>query len=218
MGEAARSEDGEAGRVIRKVLVVGIVALAAAGSAGAKSAPPRFGFIPQRVFQGKQASISVLAPRAGVPCTLAVAYANGAKQDGLASVVADSGRAQWTWTLPLTAPVGPAVASVSCGGSARITRRFTVVGGTVLPSKLEVAAQGWSQRPDTFGSGSSVSYGVQLRDPTAKRDATGVTVQVNFLDAAGTVLGTASSNIPTIGASTMFNPSWSSAAVVRANP
>jgi hypothetical protein len=115
------------------------------------------------------------------------------------------GRAQWTWNLPLAAPVGPAVASVSCGGSARISRRFTVVGGTVLPSKLSIAAQGFSQRPDSFGAGSSVSYGVQLQDPAATKDAKDVSVQVNFLDGAGTVLGTAATKIPLIGASSTFN-------------
>jgi hypothetical protein len=48
------------------------------------------------------------------------------KTRGLGTTMAAIGRAQWTWSLPLTAPVGPAVASVSCGGSARISRRFTV--------------------------------------------------------------------------------------------
>jgi hypothetical protein len=178
--------------------------LAAAGGADAKSAPPRFAFLPERVFQGKPASITVTTS-AGRRCTLAVTYANGAKQDGLGSTLAAIGRAQWTWSLPLTAPVGPAVASVSCGGSARISRRFTVVGGTVLPSKLEVVAQGWSQRPDGFGSRSSISYGIQLRDPSPTKDAQNVTVQVNFLDGAGTVMATATTRVGQIGASSIFN-------------
>ena len=186
------------------VVAVAIGALGAAGGAGAKSAPPRFAFIPERAFQGKPASITVLAP-AGVHCTLAVRYANGANQDGLGSTMAAIGRAQWTWSLPLTAPVGPAVASVSCGGSARISQRFTVVGGTVLPSKLQIVAQGFSQRPDSFGGGSTISYGMQLRDPTAAKDAQNVTVLVNFLDGSGTVLQTASSTVAQIAASSTFN-------------
>jgi len=191
------------GRGMSVVAAVGL-ALAVSGSAGAKSAPPRFAFLPDRAYQGKPASITVLAP-AGVHCSLAVTYANGAKQDGLGNIATAIGRAQWIWSLPLTVPVGPAVASVSCGGSARISRRFIVVGGTVLPSKLSIVAQGFSQRPDSFGPGSTVSYGVQLRDPTATKDAKDVTAQVNFLDRDGTVLGTAATKIPLVGASSTFN-------------
>jgi hypothetical protein len=186
------------------VVAVGFVALGAVGGAAAKSAPPRFELMPERAFQGKPTSITVLAP-AGVHCTLAVRYAGGAKQDGLATTTAAIGRAQWTWSLPLTAPVGPAVASVSCGGSARISQRFTVVGGTVLPSKLQVVAQGFSQRPDAFGGGSTLSYGVQLRDPNAAKDAQSVTVLVNFLDGSGSVLQTATSTVGQIAASSTFN-------------
>ena len=207
VGEAGRRL-GEAGCVIkaRGISVVAAVglALAAPGGAGAKSAPPRFAFLPSHAYQGKAASITVLAP-ARAQCSLAVTYANGAKQYGLGSVATAIGRAQWSWSLPLTAPVGPAVASVSCGGSARISRRFTVVGGTVLPSKLRVVAQGFSQRPDAFGGGSTVSYGVQLRDPSSTKDAQRVTVLVNFLDDSGTVLQTATSTISQIGASSTFN-------------
>jgi hypothetical protein len=191
------------GRGISVIAAVGL-ALAVSGAAGAKSTPPRFAFLPERVFQGKPASIAVLAPT-GTNCTLSVRYANGAKEDGLGSVAVAIGRAQWTWNLPLTAPVGPAVASVSCGGSARISHRFTVVGGTVLPSKLSIVAQGWSQRPDAYGSGSSVSYGMQLRDPSSAKDAQNVTVLVNFLDGSGTVMQTATTTIALIGASSTFN-------------
>lgn len=198
----------EAGSVmsVRSLAILSVAALAlgVAGVAGAKSAPPRFAFLPERVYQGKPASISVTAA-AGLHCTLAVTYANGAKQEGLGTTMAAIGRAQWTWSLPLTTPVGPAVASVSCGGSARLSRRFIVVGGTVLPSKLQVVAQGFSQRADAFGGGSTVSYGIQLRDPSSTKDAQNVTVLVNFLDGAGTVMQTATTKVPQIGASSVFN-------------
>jgi hypothetical protein len=165
----------------------------------------RFGFVPQRAFQGKQASIAIHVTPANVRCALAVRYADGTLQGGFEPALAVGGRAAWSWQLPLAVPAGPATAFVSCAGSARIARRFVVVGGTALPSKLHVLAQGWSQRPDRFGSGSTVSYGVQLRDPSAKRDAQNVTVLVNFLDGAGVVLGTSTTNIAAIGASSTYN-------------
>jgi len=92
------------GRGLAVVALALAGALGAAGGAGAGSAPPRFAFFPEHAYQGKPASIVVLAQRSGVDCTLAVTYANGAKQDGLGNSVATAiGRAQWTWKLPLTA-------------------------------------------------------------------------------------------------------------------
>lgn len=195
------------GRKGLAALAVAVVAtLGAAQSAVARSGPKvRFAFVPQRAYQGKPASVTVRAKPAGVRCTLGVKYSNGSPQSGLGRVRAVAGRAQWTWDLALSAPVGPAVASVSCGGSGHITRRFTVVGGTARPSKLVVVTQGWSQRPDRVGPGSNVSYGVQLSDPSETRDAQGVVVLVNFLDASGTVLQSATTNVAAIGASSIFN-------------
>jgi hypothetical protein len=85
VGQAGRRSLAEAGRMI---------------NARGFCAP-----LPERVYQGKPASITVTT--AAGPMTAAAS------------------RAQWTRSLPLTTPVGPAVASVSCGGSAQISRRFT---------------------------------------------------------------------------------------------
>jgi hypothetical protein len=193
--------------VVAAALVVALVATlsAAQGAVARTRVTLRFAFVPQQTYQGKSASITVLVKPAGVRCGLGVKYSNGASQAGLGRVRAALGRAQWTWDLALTAPVGPAVASVSCAGSHAIRRRFTVVGGTVRPSKLEIVTSGWSQRPDRVGPGSNVSYGVQLNNPSDAKDAQGVTALVNFLDGAGTVLQSATTQIPAVGESSIFN-------------
>ncbi len=80
-----------------------------------------------------------------------------------------------------------------------------MVGGTVQHSKLVITAQGFSQRPDPFGSGSSVSYGIVLDNPSSSADAQSVSVLVNFLDASDHVLQTSTTNVPAIAAATSFN-------------
>ena len=80
-----------------------------------------------------------------------------------------------------------------------------MVGGNVRRSKLSIANSGYSQRPDRYGPGSSVSYGVVLDNPSDTEDAQNVSVQVNFLDAANHTLQTATNRIGAIRAGSTFN-------------
>jgi hypothetical protein len=64
---------------------------------------------------------------------------------------------------------------------------------------------GYSQRPDRYGPGSSVSYGVQLDNPSDKEDAQNVSVQVNFLDSTNHTLQTATTRIGSVRAASTFN-------------
>ena len=63
----------------------------AAGSLDAGSSL-RFGFVPQRAFQGQPASLSVVVRPTGVRCAASVRYADASLQR-LPSVVARAGRA-----------------------------------------------------------------------------------------------------------------------------
>lgn len=192
----------------RRGLIVVAVALAAiaAGSASAASQwTLRFSFVPQRAYQGQPAAVSVLVKPSSARCSLSVKYVDGSLQNGLGMLRASSGRAAWNWKLAQAAPAGPARAAVACGRSGSLSRVFTVVGGTVRHSKLSIVKTGYSQRPDRFGQGSSVSYGVVLDNPSNTEDALSVSVQVNFLDSANHTLQSASNRIGVVRAGSTFN-------------
>ena len=186
-------------------------ALAGAGAVGAASTwTLRFSYTPTRAYQGLPVALSVLVKPTGTTCTLAVRYADGSRQPGLHPIHAGQGTAAWTWQLGQFAPAGSARATVACGRSGTLTSRFTVVGSTVVGrtvshSKLKIADQGFSQRPDSYDAGSSVSYGVVLHNPSPSADAQNVSVLVNFVDATDHVLQSATTNVPVIGAASSFN-------------
>jgi hypothetical protein len=181
-------------------------ALAVSGAAGATSAwTLRFSFVPSRTYQGLPTAVSILVKPSSVRCSIVVRYSNGTTQPGLNPVVSVNGGAQWKWTLGQFAPAGPAHVKVACGRSGTLSQRFTVVGGTVARSKLAVVKTGYSQRPDSYGSGSSVSYGVVLNNPSAADDAQGVTVLVNFVDGTDHVLQTSTATVSAIAAGSTYN-------------
>jgi hypothetical protein len=184
--------------------VLALVALLAPGAAFAASGDAsaqgvRF-VSAGRAYQGKPYSVRIAA-KAGASCTLSVRYADGAAQSGLGSKQATSGSATWTWTLPAVAAPGPARLGARCGaGSAK--RTITVV-GTLIPPKISVVKSGWSVRQRTIGS--SVSYGVVLKNQSPNADALNVSVQVNFKLADNKLIGTATQPIAAIGAGSTYN-------------
>jgi hypothetical protein len=192
------------GAVAALVAIAG--SLAAASPGGATSAwTLRFSFMPMRVYQGLPTAVSVLVKPAGTRCAIRVRYADGSSQPGLGPIRATQGQAAWKWTMGQFAPAGVAKATVSCGRSGTVSGTFTVVGGTVSQSKLTISAQGFSQRPDQYGGGSSISYGVVLDNPSNSEDAQNVTVLVNFLDASDHVLQTSTARVPAISAASSFD-------------
>src|SRR3954452_3738983 len=184
-----------------------LVAILAGSAAAAQNTwTVRFSFVPQRVYQGQPAAISALVKPANAKCSLLVRYLDGTPETGITASRAAGGRMDWKWDVGPAAPAGTAKATVHCNfRSVNVSRQFTVVGGTVLHSKLAVVNSGYSQRPDRFGPGSSVSYGVLLDNPSDNQDAQGVVVQVNFLDATNHTLQTATTRLGGIGAATTFN-------------
>ena len=119
----------------------------------------------------------------------------GRRTPGRARSPRDGGIAPMELERGETTAIGPARATVSCGRSGALTRTITVVGGTVQHSKLKITNQGFSQRNSTFGSSSTVSYGIVLQNPSPSEDAKDVTVLVNFLDGTGRVLESATTDV-----------------------
>jgi hypothetical protein len=158
----------------------------------------RVSFASQRVVQGNDASMSVLVSPSGVRCGIAVRYANGAKQKGLAAQTATNGRATWRWQVGLATATGRARATVSCGRAGKVSRRFMVIGQVISP-KITVLKKGFSIRAKPYG-GTGVSYGLLLGNDSQQFDATNVYVLVNFVMADNHALGTATTTVNAIQA------------------
>jgi hypothetical protein len=180
----------------RLILIAAATAAAVgafAGSANGRLTGVTFVAGNSRVVQGNEATVSVRVSPANARCSLAVHYKSGAKQKGLPSVRASSGRASWTWKVPRLVQPGPARATASCVGAGRASKTFTVI-GQVIPPKIQVVKSGWSVRNYPYG-GSGVSYGVILANESKKRDALEVKVLVNFVMPDNRLIGSATVRI-----------------------
>ena len=175
-----------------------VLALAVLAPAAASATRPRFA-LPPTATQGELLTVRV-AVASGSRCFLTVKYADGAGESP-AAAVSRSGHAQWRWRVAPTAALGKARATVTCGRAGSSTASFTVVGKLIAP-KIVVEKQGFSQKSDFIGS--SVSYGVILRNPSPQQDALDTFVLVNFIDGTNQAVGSASTTIPFIGAGSTY--------------
>ncbi len=179
--------------------VVVCAAALAVPAAAAGTPPLHFSAVPDRAVAGRSVSVEVAAP-AGTRCALSVRYRNGEAQSGLEPVLALKGRASWTWVLADTTAAGAARITATCG-RARISRTIVVV-GSLVPPRITVEKSGFSIRPK-FG-GTTVSWGLVLRNSSPNADALDVYVLVNFLLADDRALGTKTQSIGGIRAGQVF--------------
>jgi hypothetical protein len=216
-GAADGSEENQGGTVsttrnlevpvhARFALLAALVALAVpAAAAPAPDAAEsfRFGTAPQRVIKGQTAAITVVVRPTGVFCAAAVRYADASVQR-LARVRARNGKATWRFKVPAGAKPGSAAANVACGKAGKGMRRFIVAAppAAPAPAKVTVRASGFSQR--VRGTSRSVSYGIELANPSPEIDALDVTVLVNFIDPTGRVVDTDTSRVAAVGAATVY--------------
>ncbi|HUQ21618.1 MAG TPA: hypothetical protein VM049_01240 [Gaiellaceae bacterium] len=161
----------------------------------------RFGFVPQKAFQGQPASLSVVVRPTGVRCSAAIRYAD-ASLVRLPTVVARAGKASWKWTIPAKVRIGAASANVACGTAGHASRSFAVVGPPSAPAKVLVRKSGFSQR--VRATTREVSYGIVLSNPSPENDALDVSVLVNFVDSTNRVVATATNKISAVGAGTEY--------------
>lgn len=181
-----------------------LVVVPAASAAPEAGRGVRFAFLPTKAFQAKPVTVRVAVRPLAARCTLAVRYADGSHQRGLAPTRARRGVASWRWTVPVTADAGPATVSASCRGAGRVTRRLVVVGGTELPPsvRLVVERQGWTQRNMRIGS--HVSYGIVFANPDPNHDATSVRFLLNFVDATGRVIASRTHSFAGVAAGSSY--------------
>ncbi|MDX6487224.1 MAG: hypothetical protein QOF43_2377 [Gaiellaceae bacterium] len=138
-------------------------------------------------------------------CTPIVQYSDGTMQNGTAKKAHAGGRLTWALLIPRTAPTGAGTWSVRCGFKTAIKGKFVVAGVKVTTPPAEAPRvvadkQGFSQRSDRFGSGSTFSYGMFLRNTSGTQDAVNVFVLVNMVAASGELIGSATRTVTLIGA------------------
>jgi len=183
----------------RLTAIAAAVLAVSAGAASARTAGIGFTFMPKHVVQGTDATISVRVRPAGARCTLGVRYHGGAQQAGLSAATAAGGRASWTWHVPTDVQAGAATATIRCAHAGSVSRSLVIVGRIVEP-KIDVLKSGFSIRPNSFGSGTRLSYGLILHNESAVRDALSINVQVNFVMADDHLLGTDNQHVDGIAA------------------
>jgi hypothetical protein len=172
----------------RFIAIVAVVAVFAV-PASARSTGVGFTFVPKKVVQGEDGHVSVRVRPSGSTCTLIVRYQGGTTQPGLGAAVATGGRVGWTWKVPTDVQAGPATATVRCARAGAISHSLIIVGRLIEP-KIDVVKMGFTTRPNSFGSGTKLSYGVILHNEATDRDALDINVQVNFVMADNNLLGT----------------------------
>jgi hypothetical protein len=175
-----------------------LLAIGSTGTASARSTGIGFTSVPQHAVQGDNAQIAVSVHPAGGLCTLSVRYQDGTLQQGLAPTRATGGRVAWTWQVPTTVQAGPAKATVHCARAGSRSRALVIVGKLIEP-KITVSKQGFTIRPNQFGGGNRLSYGLVLHN-AAPKDAMSITVQTNFVMGDDHLLGTDSQHVDGIAA------------------
>jgi hypothetical protein len=163
-------------------VTLGVLFTAAVTAAGAQSRGVTITSLPSHVAQGGLQHLNANVSKGSGTCSLMVKYASGKKQAlGRKPVLA--GRIAWTWRVPRTTAAGKAKARISCNGLAR-TGTF-IVTRRLVPASVVVTKSGLTQTPDTYDSGTTISYGLVLVNRSQDESARDVEVDVNLLDAAG---------------------------------
>ena len=183
----------------RRAALVALALVVPGAALAAASGPSLKLLSAARAYQGKPYTVSVTSK--GRACSLSVRYADGAKESALAGAKGSGGLVTWKWTLPQFTAPGPALLTARCGG-AKGTKKITVV-GSLIPPKIVVSKSGWSVRPRAIGS--TVSYGLLLKNTSPNVNALKVSVQVNFVLADSRLIGTATNQVMSIGAGETYN-------------
>lgn len=183
---------------IRLVFISIVAALVVVAASSAATAPT--------VQRGKPLQIAVKIKSTSV-CSALVRYSDGGQQVGAPRRI-KNGRIAWSLLVARTAATGPGTWTVACNGVPKATGRFVVVAAKTTTDvdipKVVVDKQGFSQRPDRFGTGSDLSFGLFLHNTSATQDALNVYVLVNMVAADGQLVGTLTRTVPLIGSTQTY--------------
>jgi hypothetical protein len=188
-------------RILFSVVLATLAATAASATAADRTAA---GVSPGLVHRGQNVTFSFrTAPRTR-SCSVSVTWSGGATQK-LANKKPLAGRVTWVLRVGAAAPLGNAQYSASCNGRLVSAGSFVVVGkkstaGDSTP-RVVVDKQGFSQRNQSFGTGSDLSYGLVLHNLSSTEDAEDVYVIVNMVAANGVLIGSKSTTVKLVPAS-----------------
>ena len=126
------------------------------------------------------------------------------------NVSPSTGLLQWEYWVPASAAAGSWRARVSCQGFLASVDAFVgpyghASAGFVVVhahAHVEVVRSGFTQEKN--GSGSSIYYGVELKDKSLSRDALGVVVTATFVDKYGRSVATDQNTLTAIAAGRVF--------------
>lgn len=188
-----------------RLLLASLVALVAlTASAGATT--QRAATSPGVVHRGQVGKIVVHTPSEAV-CLATVEYHDGAYQEGGVKY-AHNGVVSWAIRVPTDAALGVAKWTVQCGVTWQKKGHWSVTAvastGVAHLPQVVVDNQGFSQRSDDFGTGSSVSYGLLIHNLSTTEDAQNIYVLINFVDATGALLATVTKTVDIVHANTQY--------------
>lgn len=184
-------------RLLATLTIAGLALCAATAAAAPAARTPS-------VTRGQALVIKVHA-KTGELCTPVVTYADHTMQSGTTKKARAGGQLTWALLVPRTAPIGTSTWYVRCARFNVVGKgRFVVAAATATQAadapRVVADKQGFSQRPDRYGTGSTVSYGMFLRNTSTTQDALNVYVLVNMVAADGQLIGTATRTVPLVGA------------------
>lgn len=183
---------------LRLVLTSTAIALALVASSSAATAPT--------ILRGQALNISIKT-RTTALCTAVVHYSDGQQQVG-ASKRVKNGKIAWSLLVPKATALGPATWRIQCGIHVPASGRFVVAAAkasnNVDVPKVIVDKQGWSQRPNKTGGGSTMSFGLMLHNTSTTQDALNVYVVVNAVDATGKLMASLARTVPLISSGATY--------------
>jgi hypothetical protein len=140
-------------------------------------------------------------------CKATLRYSDG-KLQHLPAQKPVRGVYRYVLKMAANATLGPGLWTINCGGALRagsfVVAATKSTASTAVP-RVVVDKQGFSQRPDRFGPGSQLSYGLLLHNTSGSEDAKNVYVIVNMVAATGELLGSKSRTVELVPAGGTFS-------------
>ncbi len=187
-------------RLLALLTVAGLALCAATATSAPAAGVPT-------VVRGQALHIKMTTPSFAV-CAPIVQYSDGTTQTG-ALKKANDGHLSWSLLVPRSAPLGAGSWYVRCGIAVERRGRFTVSAGKSAAGngdapRVVIDKQGYSQRNDKYGTGSTFSFGMFLRNTSDAQDAMNVYVLVNMVASNGELVGSVTRTIGLIAATQTF--------------
>jgi hypothetical protein len=186
-------------------LVVTALAFTAATASAAPTASQ--GISPSLVHQGQKTTLTAKVGSTRALCAATLQFSDS-KTLKTAARKPLKGRVSFVVTIPATAAVGQGHWSVSCKSVITAIGSFVIVPTKSTTSdatpRVVVTKQGFSQKPDSFGTGSHLSFGLILHNDSTTDDADNVYVIVNMVTSSGVLIGSVSRTIPLVQSGTDY--------------